>query len=163
MSISFPSSPVDGQTYLFNGVLYTYFSSKTYWKSSKILWTGNQSTITFTTGSLAKDASYTESSAFSSSYLITSVSTSQAAWVRVYSKNSAIAADASRYITQDPDINAGVVLEIISDGNKTYTLDRSIYGNNTDSPISNLVYVKITNLTTTASIVVNLSLVKMGV
>lgn len=162
MAINFPNSPVNGQTYLFNGILYTYFSSKSYWKASKILWTGAQSTITFTTGSLLTNGSYTGSSAFYNGYLITSLSTSHAAWVRVYSSNAEMVADADRYINQDPDINAGVLLEVISEGNETYNIAPSIYGSNTDSPINNLVYVRITNLSTTASIVVDLSLVKMG-
>ncbi len=162
MPISFPSNPVNGQTSTFNGVLYTYFSSKNYWKSSKILWTGTSSTVTFTTGSLALNATYTGSSQFSNAYLINQVTTSHAAWVRVYASNAGMIADASRSINQDPDISTGVLLEIISDGNEIYYPEPSTYCSNSDSPITETVYVRITNLSTTASITVDLALVKMG-
>ncbi len=163
MQIDFPSNPVDGQTFLVNSVLYTYSLSKKYWQSGAVNWTANVVTVTETTSVLSPGITGQLTAQFNNGYLISGVTISNQAWVRVYSNLNSIQLDAGRQITQDPDPGSGVVLEVISTGNNYYHVSPAIYVVNQDTPSTNQIYVVVTNRSTTASsTTIALNLIKMG-
>lgn len=161
MAINFPTNPANGDTYVNDNILYTYFSAKQSWKSTKILrvLTPTVEPITVT---LAAGATTTGYISYSSGFLISSVTTSHAARVILYGSNTAMTNDADRPQSRDPAVSAGVILEVISTGSNSYDVVPVIYGRNTDS--TNRIYYRIKNLTNaSATITVNLSMQKMGV
>lgn len=162
MSIIFPVDPVDGQTFLNDNVLYTFFTEKQYWKSSKILWSTERISSNVTS-TIASGQSYSTTIAFSTGYMISSLSANNSAWIRIYTSQSAMISDASRSMTTDPLPTAGVVLEAITEGAQSFNISPAIYGYNTDFPVNSNIYVKINNLTSqTVAFTVNLTLIKMG-
>lgn len=160
--INFPINPVNGQTFTNDNVLYTYFTEKQFWKSSKILWS-TERTSAVILHNIGPGEAYTESISFSSSYMISNISSNNSAWIRVYTSESAMINDSARNITTDATSTTGIVLEAITRGAQSFEVSPAVYGYNTDSPVNNNVYVKINNLTNqTVSFTVNLTLIKMG-
>ncbi len=100
-----------------------------------------RSEVSVTTGILQPDQTTT---VFNISgykgYFLYKIYTSHAAWVRIYTSNSARAADSSRQIDDDPPLNSGVIAEIVSQGEETVTIAPGILGftsdGNTNIPVT---------------------------
>lgn len=164
MAFNLPSNPVDGQVFLTNNLQYKFFEQKAYWRASKILWTAERTTLTFASSVLSPNETANLQSNFAIGYIISAVSIDSAAWLRIYPSSSARSADATRKISEDPSSSTGVALEIISNGNETFYPSTSIYVSNLDQPVSDSVYIRVTNLSNSStSVSVNLTLIKLGV
>lgn len=160
MAIDFPNTPADGDTYVNDNILYTYFAAKQCWKSTKILRVLTPTTETITV-TLAAGQTITGSKVYSSGFLISAISTTHSAWVTLYSSKVSMDNDVSRSMSKDPIPGSNVLLEIISVGVKNYDVIPNIYGRITDA--TGRIYYKIKNLTTaSATITVTLSMQKMG-
>lgn len=97
-------------------------------------------------------------------YLLYKIETSHAAWVRVYCSSSAQSADSTRLIGEDPLPDAGVITEIVSTGSGVTLITPGVIGFNNESPVDNLVFVTITNLSGgAATITVRLTAVEMEI
>lgn len=116
-----------------------------------------------TTSSLADLASQTLSfNTIGKSYLLYSIQTSHAAWVRVYTDLASKTADASRTRVDDPPEGAGIVAEVISSGASTFKISPAIAGYIHGSDTN--VTVEVTNLSgAAAAITVTIDALKLEV
>lgn len=163
MPISFPTNPIDGQQFTNENILYTYFSNKTYWKASKILWNATRYNEIITATSLAVNTAHYSTIEFGANqYLLASITTDKPSWITVYSSLNDMTAD-TRNIVTDPSPTGGVVAEVIATSPTTTLITPLIYGNNTDSPITSNVYCRIVNTgTSTETIQVQLTIINVG-
>ena len=79
-------------------------------------------------------------------YAIYKISTSVAAWVRVYTSTTTMAADSGRAITTDPQPGAGVIAEAITTGANVVLMSPATVGFNDNATVSSSIPVSITNL-----------------
>lgn len=116
-----------------------------------------------TTSALASNAtsSVTISNAYKG-YALYKISTSVAAWVRIYSDTISRTKDASRDQNTDPLPSAGVVAEVITNGVQSIAIVPGVIGfNNEATPIADIP-LSITNLSNAAAAVtVTLTLVQI--
>ena len=96
------------------------------------------------------------------SYALMSITTSDAAWVRVYVNSSTRAADNGRAETSDPLPDAGVIAEVITVGAETVLISPGVIGYNLDSVVGTNMPVKVTNKSgSAAAITVTLSVLQL--
>lgn len=96
------------------------------------------------------------------SYMLMKVQTSAAAWVRIYTSESARIADASRLEGTDPLPGAGVVAEIITTGAQTVLISPGALGFNDEGPVTTNIPCRVTNKSGgTAAITVTLTALQL--
>jgi hypothetical protein len=123
-----------------------------------------RTTLVGTATNLANNATATIVISGSPSYFLLSIGTNNSSWVRLYTNNASLVADAARPRGTDPTYGSGVIAEIITLGPSTQTITPSVTGFNDDSPVSNNIYCAVTNLSgATNTIVVTLNIVSLGV
>ena len=105
-------------------------------------------------GSLANNATADISITGYKTYALLAISTSAAAWVRIYSSSTARSNDASRTQGTDPSAGSGVIAEVITTGNTTQLLSPAVLGYNESGTT---VYIAITNISG-ATATINISL-----
>lgn len=164
MSITFPANPNDGETLIYGSLRYTYFESKQVWKTTQVLNVPVITAVTTTTASLSNNQTATAQLTAYSGYMITGITVDNAAWVRVYSSSQGMANDAPRMMNTDPEASSGVGSEVIAYSPGTYTVTPGVYVANSDSPVTNNMYVRITNLgSSPAAITVTVNIIQIGV
>jgi len=122
---------------------------------------GSRSTVSVTTPSIAAGGGAFLSVGGFKSYALYKISTTTAAWVRIYTSAGTQNADGQRSLGTDPIPGNGVIAEVVT----TYSYPTSqlispaTIGFNDDNPISNLIYVTVTNQSqSTAAITVTLTI-----
>jgi hypothetical protein len=144
-----PAAPYEGQIWLDTTTMKTYVYYDTYWVevgSSEIGTLYVRNGFTATTSTLGSNVSENINVAGYKSYVLMSLSTSHAAWVRIYSDNESRLADENRAITVDPVAGSGVIAEFITTANQTQKVTPFIFGGNLDSSPSDNLYLRVTNL-----------------
>jgi|694.fasta_scaffold17409_3 hypothetical protein len=106
---------------------------------------GNRANATVFTGSLANAATFTGNISLAKGYAVYKVTTTDAAWVRLYANAATQTADSTRLITNDPQPGAGVMVETISTGANIVLVSPGTIGWN-DNPASNIIPISVTNL-----------------
>ena len=98
------------------------------------------------------------------SYALLSVTTDQAARVRLYTSNAAAVSDFSRSPGVDPTPGAGVIAEIITTGANTVVISPAAIGfNNETSPVPNIPAIITNNSGSTLAITVTLKALQLEV
>lgn len=164
MSIQFPANPTDGQIVTYGSFKYTYFDSKKYWKTTRIL--GNPTVTARTTSSNVISPNQTITSEITgyTGYVLSSVTVNTASWIRLYNSNQNLINDATRAQTEDPSLNSGVITEIVSEGSGTFSITPGVYAVNSDVPITDKIYMRATNLSSTSTAIsVTLNIIQIGV
>jgi hypothetical protein len=119
-----------------------------------------RSNSTQITASIADNANQNLTFSGFKTYALLYITTSAAAWVRVYTSSTARANDATRVEGVDPSPDAGVVAEVLTTGSQTITFGPSILGSN--SANDSTIYVAVKNKSgSTASISTTLGLLKL--
>lgn len=164
MAIEFPSNPVDGQIVTYGALRYRYFASKNYWKSSEIPPVSPIVSFSTTTGILSYNQSANLSITAYQGYVLSSITVDNESWVTVYTGSTKRTEDQYRTIREDPLSTSGVVAELIANTTGTYLVVPGVYSINSDTPITNEIYLKVTNLkTSSTSTTVTLNLIQTGV
>jgi hypothetical protein len=107
---------------------------------------GSRANVTVGTGSIANAVTTTTNAVMAKGYAIYKISTSVAAWVRVYTSTTTMAADSGRSITTDPQPGAGVIAEAITTGANVVLMSPATVGFNDNATVSSSIPVSITNL-----------------
>ena len=99
------------------------------------------------------------------SYGLIQVGLSTAGWLRIYTDNTARANDVNRSVGEDPTPGDGVIADIVTTGlSTTKNITPFTLGGNLDNPVSDKIYVAVTNQSgTTQAISVNLTILKLEV
>jgi hypothetical protein len=119
---------------------------------------GNRANVSVTTGTLANAASFVGNITLAAGYAIYKVTTTGAAWVRLYSNTVTQSSDSSRSQFNDPQPGAGVMVEAITTAANTVLISPAAVGWNDSTPVSNSIPITITNLASgSASITVTLT------
>lgn len=164
MAIEFPANPSDGQIISYGALRYKFFASKTYWKSSQIEPTSPVVSFSTTTISLGYSQSDNVEISAYQGYVLTGITVNNQSWVTIYTGSTKRTDDVSRLISTDPGPNSGVVAELISDGAGNYPVTPGVYAINSDTPVTDKIYLKVTNLDYMAtSTTVTLDLIQTGV
>ena len=81
------------------------------------------------------------------SYMLQKISTSHAAWIRLYTDTTSRTADESREHTTDPLPGSGVIAEVrtTTSGISTFIMSPGVMGWNNDSTPGNNIYARVTN------------------
>ena len=97
------------------------------------------------------------------SYLLSKVVTNCPAWVRIYSSTAARTNDLTRTDSTDALPGTGVIAEVITtSGSLTQLITPGVFGFNSDSPLTNTLYISVTNKDTSATTVtVTLTLLQL--
>ena len=112
----------------------------------------SRNTAAATTASVAAGASVNvDITSVAKSYGLLKIATSHAAWVTLYTSQTARTNDASRSITTDPVPGSGVVAEVITSGNTTQAISPMLCGYNDESTPVTTVYAKVRNETASAA------------
>mgnify|MGYP003311122613 FL=1 len=125
----------------------------------------SRTTVTGSTPSIANNGiGNTDISGFKS-YGLIQVGLSTAGWLRIYTDNTARANDVNRSVGEDPTPGDGVIADIVTTGlSTTKNITPFTLGGNLDNPVSDKIYVAVTNQSgTTQAISVNLSILKLEV
>lgn len=119
-------------------------------------------TVSTTTGSLTNNATaYPNITNAAKSYLLYSIQTDRAAWVRIYSTDAARSADATRDIDVDPAPGSGVLAEVITTQATTIEMTPATMGFNNESTPVDTIYLAITNRSgSSATVNVTLKILK---
>lgn len=107
---------------------------------------GARSNVTVGTGTVANAATTTTNALMAKGYALYKITTSAAAWVRVYTSTTTMAADSGRPITTDPLPGAGVIAEAITTGANVVLMSPAAVGFNDNATVSTAIPVSITNL-----------------
>ena len=121
--------------------------------------------VTGSTPSIANNGiGNTDISGFKS-YGLIQVGLSTAGWLRIYTDNAARANDVNRSVGEDPTPGDGVIADIVTTGlSTTKNITPFTLGGNLDNPVSDKIYVAVTNQSgTTQAISVNLTILKLEV
>lgn len=115
------------------------------------------------TANLADGASENLDLAVGKSAATLKITTTSAAWVRLYTTAAYRAADAGRPITTDPEGETGLIGEVLTTGaNLAIDLAPAFVGGNGDDPAASIWYLSVTNKSGgAAAITVTLSRVVM--
>ena len=96
-----------------------------------------------TTASIANGVSTDIDIVGHKTYALMTITTSHAAWVTLYTSNSARSADNSRLETEDPSPDAGIIAEVITAGAETVIIGPATIGYNLESTPSTNIPVKV--------------------
>jgi hypothetical protein len=80
-----------------------------------------------------------------SGYNLYKITTSNAAWVRLYTDQAARTADSTRLQGDPPPVNAGFIAEVITTGAETVVISPGIVGYNNENPVTNIIPIAVTN------------------
>ena len=107
---------------------------------------GNRANVTINTGSIANAATFTGNINMAKGYAVYKITTTDAAWVRLYSNATTQSADSSRDQDTDPQPGSGVMVEAITNGANIVLISPAALGWNDDNPPSNAIPISVTNL-----------------
>ena len=119
-------------------------------------WTGlsSRTTANASTPSLASgEHALLDINNVAKSYGLMKIQTSHAAWVTLYISQAARTADVNRAATTDPVPGAGVVAEVITNGDTTQVISPMLMGFNDESTVVDTVYAKVRNETGSATVI----------
>ncbi len=95
-------------------------------------------------------------------YMLYQISTSNAAWVRLYTTNAARIADSARLQGEPAAPNSGLIAEAITSSAGTVLMSPGVFGFNNEFPVTNIIPVSVTNLgNNPANITCLLTLIKI--
>ena len=125
----------------------------------------SRTTVTGSTASIANNAIGNVDITGFKSYGLIQVGLSTAGWLRIYTDNAARANDVNRSVGEDPTPGDGVIADIVTTGlSTTKNITPFTLGGNLDNPVSDKIYVAVTNQSgTTQAISVNLTILKLEV
>ena len=125
----------------------------------------SRTTVTGSTGSITNNAIGNVDITGFKSYGLIQVGLSTAGWLRIYTDNAARANDVNRSVGEDPTPGDGVIADIVTTGlSTTKNITPFTLGGNLDNPVSDKIYVAVTNQSgTTQAISVNLTILKLEV
>ena len=125
----------------------------------------SRTTVTGSTGSIANNAIGNVDITGFKSYGLIQVGLSTAGWLRIYTDNAARVNDVNRSVGEDPTPGDGVIADIVTTGlSTTKNITPFTLGGNLDNPVSDKIYVAVTNQSgTTQAISVNLTILKLEV
>ena len=125
----------------------------------------SRTTVTGSTGSIANNVIGNVDITGFKSYGLIQVGLSTAGWLRIYTDNTARANDVNRSVGEDPTPGDGVIADIVTTGvSTTKNITPFTLGGNLDNPVSDKIYVAVTNQSgTTQAISVNLTILKLEV
>ena len=119
-----------------------------------------RTTAAVTTNSIGNDATENVSITGFKSYMLMSIQTSSAAWVRLYTSSAARTADAGRGEGVDPAPDVGVIAEVLSNGAQTIEFGPAVLGWNSANDTT--IYAAVKNKSGgTATITTTLNLLKL--
>lgn len=145
------TTPSNGQVLQFNGSNWVNSSSA----SARITASG-------TASSLSANSSTNMTFSAAKSYALFKVQTSCAAWVRIYSDSASRTADIGRDITTDPSAGVNIIADVITTSAATQVITPGIFAFNNDDPVTDFVYIAVTNReSTTQNVQVTLTLLPL--
>lgn len=119
-----------------------------------------RTTAAVTTNSIGNDATENVSITGFKSYMLMSIQTSSAAWVRLYTSSANRTADAGRGEGVDPGPASGVIAEVLSNGAQTIEFGPAVLGWNSANDTT--IYAAVKNKSGgTATITTTLNLLKL--
>lgn len=122
----------------------------------------SRTTATATTASTADGSSANINITGYKGYVLYSIQTSHAAWVRIYATSAARTADASRVEGVDPAADGGVIAEVITTSSQTVLMTPAVLGFSAESTPSTNIAVSVKNKSgSAAAITVTLSLLAL--
>jgi hypothetical protein len=123
--------------------------------ASRVTNSGNTSTIAANASSNILVTGY-------KGYALYKIQTNAAAWVRVYTNEASRITDFSRNISTDPGFNSGVIAEMVTNDANTIVFSPAVYGFSDEvSPSTNISVCVVNNGTTTKSIKIDLTILKL--
>jgi hypothetical protein len=124
------------------------------------IWT--RSTTNATTSGIANNTTANIDIAGFKGYNLYKITSTHAAWIRLYTSAAARTADSSRAQGTDPTPDTGVVTEVITNASpQTIVLAPAVLGFNDENPVTTTIPVAVTNLSGgSAAITVTLTLLK---
>jgi len=133
---------------------------------NELYWTNSlpsRITVSTSTAALANLNTATATVIGFKSYALSKLSTSVAAWVRIYSDSAGQTADASRLQTADPLPGSGVIAEVITTpGSLVQKITPGVIGVNLDDSVNSNIYITVTNLSgTTTPVTVSLTILQL--
>lgn len=156
-AISAAGNIISGQFFVGNGSLLTGISTGG-------VSLGTRANVIANSGTIANAITANASFVAYPGYALYKVTTSVAAWVRVYSNVAARTADAARTQFNDPLPSAGVIAEVITSGANIVLISPAAVGFNDENPVSNVIPVAITNLSgSSADVGVTFTVVQLEV
>ena len=125
----------------------------------------SSTTVAGSTGSITNNSIGNVDITGFKSYGLIQVGLSTAGWLRIYTDNTARANDVNRSVGEDPTPGDGVIADIVTTGlSTTKNITPFTLGGNLDNPVSDKIYVAVTNQSgTTQAISVNLTILKLEV
>ena len=122
----------------------------------------NRSTATQTTTSIADLASEGITIVGFKSYMLYNITTSSAAWVRVYTDEASRTADLTRTLGDPVASGSGLITEITSTGAQTILMSPGVLGYNNEGTVTTDIPITVTNTSgSTAAITVTLTLLRL--
>ena len=95
-------------------------------------------------------------------YVLYSISTTAASWIRLYTSVAAMSSDSSRSQTTDPTPGSGIIAELIATGAITQYITPAVVGFNNESPTTTNIPIAVTNNSgSTATITVTITLLQL--
>jgi hypothetical protein len=141
------STPSNGQVLKFNG---------SNWVNDTTL--AARTSANGTASSLGASSSTNMTFSAAKAYALMKVETSCAAWIRIYADSASRTLDQNREITSDPSAGVDIMTEVITTGAQTQLITPGIFAFNNDSPVTDFVYIRVTNLEgTTQDVTVTLT------
>ena len=107
---------------------------------------GNRANVLINTGSIANAATFTGTVTLAKGYAVYKITTTDAAWVRLYSNAATQSSDSSRGQDTDPQPGSGVMVEAITNGANIVLISPAAVGWNDENPVSNAIPISVTNL-----------------
>jgi hypothetical protein len=121
-----------------------------------------RTTVAGTTSSLASFSTADLNITGFKGYSLMAITTSAAAWVRLYVNGASRTADASRNQYTDPDPDAGVIVEVVTGGSETVLISPAVFGYNYETTPTTNIPCKVTYQGEgTSTVTVTLSLVQI--
>jgi hypothetical protein len=122
----------------------------------------SRTTANATTASLANNASGNISIVGFKGYALYKITTTHAAWIRIYSSSSARTNDTSRLEGEDPLPGAGVIAEVIATGSQEILITPGTIGFNSENVPTTDIYLAVVNKSgSAAAITVTLSILQL--
>jgi len=132
------SNPADGEVLVYDGNI-------SRWVNGSQNGLAGRTTVTATTSSIADGANEDVDVTGFKGYALLTIETDAAAWVRVYTDSDARTDDSGRSEVTDPSPDAGVIAEVITTTAETVRISPGVFGYNNESPVTDTIYVNITN------------------